>query len=606
VGSTAAAGTYPITITGTGGGSTHNTTVNLTVTTAVTSGWSAGFDFRSSPTYVTDPANTTYVSGDTYPTTRAGYTFGWISTSGLLTRDRSSSIDPRLAGIQAVPNNTTPLTFEIDVPSPGTYMVALAMGDAGSDQYDNKVAFLDGSTPLFSVSATAIAPNSYLDATGVVRTAAQWPAANAMRQVTLTGTKLMVSVGSNLGTGDYTPIAFVGVSQVGGGSQTPDFTISAAPTAVSAAQGASNTSIITTTALNGFNAAVNLSASGAPAGVTVSFNPASIAAPGNGGSTVTFTVGSTAATGTYPIAITGTSGGITHNATVNLTVTAASDFTISAAPTAVSVAPGAAGTSTITTTALNGFNSAITLSASGAPAGVTVSFNPAQIAAPGNGSSTATFTVGSTAAAGTYPISITGTGGSLTHSTTVNLTVTSGTSSGWSAGFDFRATQDFVADPAGDNFALGGSTLYPTARNGVTFGWTSAVASSRDRSATVDQRLAGINFVTGNVAPGVFQIDLPGPGTYKISLAMGDAGSAQYDNKIEFKDGSTSLFVVQAPFLPASQFADANGTIWTSAQWPVSNTTRQVTVTGSSLTIYVGANDGSGSPTTLAFVGVSQ
>ncbi|HEX3130562.1 MAG TPA: hypothetical protein VH394_24705 [Thermoanaerobaculia bacterium] len=100
------------------------------------------------------------------------------------------------------------------------------------------------------------------------------------------------------------------------------------------------------------------------------------------------------------------------------------DFSISASPTSVTVVQGNSGTSTVSTTALNGFNSAIALSASGAPAGVTVSFSPTSIAAPGTGSSTMTMTVGASTAVGTYTITVTGTGGSLTHTTTVNLTVT--------------------------------------------------------------------------------------------------------------------------------------------------------------------------------------
>jgi hypothetical protein len=122
----------------------------------------------------------------------------------------------------------------------------------------------------------------------------------------------------------------------------------------------------------------------------------------------------------------------------------------------------------------------------------------------------------------------------------------------------------------------------------------------------VDKRLAGINFVAGNVAPGVFQINLPGPGTYNITLAMGDAASLQTNSKIEFRDGSASLFTVSANSLSAGTFADANGTVWSSAQWPTGNTTRQVTLTGSTLTMYVGANNGNSAATTVAFVGVSQ
>jgi hypothetical protein len=104
------------------------------------------------------------------------------------------------------------------------------------------------------------------------------------------------------------------------------------------------------------------------------------------------------------------------------------DFTIAAAPTSVTVVRGNSGTSTISTVALNGFNSAIALTASGQPTGVTVSFSPSSIAAPGTGSSTMTMAVASTTTVGTYTITVTGSGGALSHTTTVTLNVTSSAS----------------------------------------------------------------------------------------------------------------------------------------------------------------------------------
>lgn len=98
-------------------------------------------------------------------------------------------------------------------------------------------------------------------------------------------------------------------------------------------------------------------------------------------------------------------------------------FSLSASPSSLSVAAGSSGTSTVTSTVSGGFDSAITLSSSGAPSGVTVGFSPSSIT--GAGTSTATFTVASTTTAGTYSITLTGTSGSTTSSTTVSLTVTS-------------------------------------------------------------------------------------------------------------------------------------------------------------------------------------
>ena len=103
------------------------------------------------------------------------------------------------------------------------------------------------------------------------------------------------------------------------------------------------------------------------------------------------------------------------------TQTQTPSFTIAASPSALTVIQGGNGNSTISITAAGGFSSAVTLSASNLPSGVTVGFSPTSVT--GSGSSTATFNVASSTAAGTYSITITGTGGGLSESTTVTLTV---------------------------------------------------------------------------------------------------------------------------------------------------------------------------------------
>jgi kumamolisin len=231
--------------------------------------------------------------------------------------------------------------------------------------------------------------------------------------------------GYDLDTGWGGPNGSGLINALAGTSSGPNFTISASPTSVSVVQGNNGTSTITTAVSGGFNSAITLSATGQPTGVTVSFGTNPIAAPGSGTSIMTMAVASTTATGTYPITVTGTGDSIARTATVTLTVTAppSGDFTITALPTAITVVRGSSGTSTITTAALNGFNSAIGLSATGQPSGVTVSFSPTSIAAPGSGTSTMKVTVSSRASTGTYTITIKGTGGRTTQTTTVALTV---------------------------------------------------------------------------------------------------------------------------------------------------------------------------------------
>lgn len=102
-----------------------------------------------------------------------------------------------------------------------------------------------------------------------------------------------------------------------------------------------------------------------------------------------------------------------------------SDFTIAASPGGVSVAQGSSAVSSITTAVSGTFNAAVALTASGMPAGVTAAFAPGSIAAPGAGTSTLTLTTSASTPAGTYPITVTGSGGGKTHATTVTLTVTS-------------------------------------------------------------------------------------------------------------------------------------------------------------------------------------
>jgi kumamolisin len=206
-------------------------------------------------------------------------------------------------------------------------------------------------------------------------------------------------------------------------STTPGFSISASPTSVSVVQGSSGSSTITSTVTGGFNSAIALSATGQPSSVTISFSPTSIT--GAGTSTMKIAVASTVATGSYTITVSGTSGSTTHSATVSLTVTstASGAFTISVSPSSGYLDQGQSGYAVITTTVSGGFNSAIALSASGQPSGVTVSFSPSAIAAPGSGTSDMDISVSRNAAIGTYPITITGTGGGLTHTTILTFSV---------------------------------------------------------------------------------------------------------------------------------------------------------------------------------------
>ncbi len=603
VGASTSTGTYPITVTGNSEGIQQNTTVTLTVTAGL--GWQQGFDFRNSKAYVSDPAGSSYVLASTaYPTQGNGITYGWVKTSLVQARDRNAQLDPRLAGINYA-NNGSPATFYVDLPSAGTYNLSLAMGDAGYQAcwVQCQIQFLDGANVLATVTGVSTNMGFFYDATGKNWSAAAWPGSNQSQQVTLAGTRLTVVVGTSNATGDSTPIAFLGVAQ---GSPSPQFTISAAPASLTIAQGNQGKSTITTIVSGGFNDAIALSASGVPSGATVSFNPNPIPAPGAGTSTMIVKVGSNTPAGTYPITVTGNGGGIQQNTTVMLTVTVTlqPDFILTASPPALAVAQGSVGNATATTTTVGGFNSSINLSASGMPAGTTLSFDPQTIPAPGAGNSTITITVAADTPLGTYPITVTGSGGGTQHNTTLTLTVIS---SVWQQGFDFRAAAGFVTDPPGATDVLS-STIYPMKGTITNYGWSyKANFVTRNRDKSVDPRLAGVNFVY-NGTPATFYVDLPAPGTYSLSLALGDEGYPQCAThcQIQFLDGGNVLATLVEGPTNLGYFYDMQGNNWSAADWPTNNVSQQVTLVGTQLAVQVGTTQNTGDTTAIAYLGVTQ
>lgn len=227
--------------------------------------------------------------------------------------------------------------------------------------------------------------------------------------------------GYDLVTGWGSPNSGLIAALTGSTSPQPSFSLSASPSSLTVAAGNSGQSTITVTPANGFNSSVTLSASGQPSGVTVAFgtNPVN---NGSGTSIATFTVASTTAAGTYNITISGNGGGLIETTTISVTVTNTSaTFSISASPTSISVARKSSGRVTVTTAATGGFNSSISLSASVSGSGVTFSFSPTSIT--GSGSSTLTIKVSRTATIGTRTVTIKGTSGSITKSTTISLTI---------------------------------------------------------------------------------------------------------------------------------------------------------------------------------------
>jgi subtilase family serine protease len=191
------------------------------------------------------------------------------------------------------------------------------------------------------------------------------------------------------------------------------------------------------------------------------------------------------------------------NLLLALAGSAVAGYSLSASPNAVSVAQGSSGTSTITVAVTGGFDSAVTLTATGQPTGVTVGFSPTSIT--GAGTSTMTMTVAASTVAGTYPITVTGTSGSTTENTTVSLTVTATPS------FNIGASPKTVTVAPGAT----GSTKIETTVSGGFDAAIALSASGEGTGVTVGFKPASI------AAPG------SGHSTMEIKVAAGTAAGTR-------------------------------------------------------------------------------
>jgi len=109
------------------------------------------------------------------------------------------------------------------------------------------------------------------------------------------------------------------------------------------------------------------------------------------------------------------------SAATNVTVTAAPDFTFSVLPATRTVRRGAATVYQVTITPVNGFDGVVTFNVTGLPAQSTGNFTPTSVT--GSGTSALMVSTTKKTPTGTSGLTVTGTSGSLTHSATVNLTV---------------------------------------------------------------------------------------------------------------------------------------------------------------------------------------
>ncbi len=264
----------------------------------------------------------------------------------------------------------------------------------------------------------------------------------------------------------------------------------ATPTSINQGQTVTLTATVTSTASATGN--VNFFVGGTTALGTSALNGSGVAVL----TTTALPAGSDSVTATY--AGDSANAGSTSTA-VTVTVTGP-DFAIATNPTNSTVVAGHAATTITVTVTPNslGFSSQITFSCSGQPTGASCAFNPATVT-PGSAPATTALTISTVAstANGLANVSVTGTGGSATHSATVALTVN-------------PTDQSFTLAPTAASYPVSAgqsvtATVNLTAVNGfnspVTYTCTDPASESTCTGPVGATTQTSLSFVISTTAP---------------------------------------------------------------------------------------------------------
>ena len=453
-----------------------NNGFNSAISFSVT-GLPAGVTGSFAPTSLTGSGSTTLTlvvassaTPGTYALTITG-TAGSVSHSAPLSLTVNNPLPP--LSLSFAPN-----TLDVPAGGSGTMTVTTIRGTTFSSAVSLTISGLPtGVTAQFS-PATITAPGA---GSSVLTGTVAATVAGGTYAATLTATG-----------GGVTKTALIAINVL----PAPSFSLTLSPTSLSLSPGAAGTTWATTIRTTTFNSAIAVKVTGAPAGVTTTTG--SIAIPGSGVCALGVTVGSTVTAGTYPLTVSATGGGVTKTAPLSLIVLAPPSFSLTVSPASLSLAPGASGNSTATTVATSSFNSAITVSVTGAPAGVTVTAGA--VSAPGSGSKSIGVTLASSVVAGTYPLTVSATGGGVTKTASLSLTVLPPPS------FSLTVSPASLSLAPG---ASGSSTATTTGTNNFNAAVTVSVTGAP----------AGVTVTAGAVSA-------PGSGSKSIGVTVGSAAAA--------------------------------------------------------------------------------
>ncbi len=156
---------------------------------------------------------------------------------------------------------------------------------------------------------------------------------------------------------------------------------------------------------------------------------------------------------------------------------------------------------------------------------------------------------------------------------------------------NFRSTTHYRSDDSVDAHVEATlSVTYPTVTaQGNTVGWEQVGYDpfKFNSSLSVDVRLAGSRGNGTAGAPGIYRVNLPASGTYRIRCAAGRFDAIRGAN-IRIFDNSSLLSEIIPPqgLSVAGSYIDASNVEHTAANWPSLNQSVDLTFTSSTLRVY--------------------
>jgi hypothetical protein len=213
---------------------------------------------------------------------------------------------------------------------------------------------------------------------------------------------------------------------------------------------------------------------------------------------------------------------------------------IAMTPTSITVPVGAFGTAGATITRAGGFTGDVTLTSSGAPAGMTIAFAPAALG-PVITTSILTATVGATVAAGAYPITLTATANlnnQVTGSVIFTVTVTAAASTSIAQSFCAADAPIWAAYQDG-----AGAWTRVTAGANNTYSFT--LTSARGGFATVDTVGSGydVNVIYATATELASYSAVSGPGTCTAKTLNGSVANVSGTQFANVSVGNSTTFI---------------------------------------------------------------